>query len=120
MAQLHSEELGNVAANAVDFTASGAIRPRLRVLWIRVQNLDDADAWINLYASAAADVTPGTDRHGPPIHVPASSVQPQPETIPIDALIGGPSFSVFASDSADGTGEPTTGVRVDVAFERVG
>lgn len=111
----HSEALGNVEGTAIEIDLGPSIRPRGRLLWIRVENRDAADAWINLYTDPAADVTPGTDRYGEPIHVSASDES----LIPVDALFSGRYLSIFASSAADGTGAPTTGLRVDVAFERL-
>lgn len=115
MARLHSEALGNVSGSALSIETGSTRNPRARVLWVRVENRDAADAWLNFYRSPAADVTPGTDRYGEPIHIPPSSA---PIVIPLDMLFQD-ELSIFASSAVDGTGAPATGLRVDVEWERL-
>lgn len=114
MATIHAESIDETAANAVEIDTGSTRNPRSRVLWIHAENRDAADVWLNFYAAAAADVTPGTDRYGDPVHIPAS----ESRTIPLDMLFGR-RLSIFASSAADGNGAPVTGVRADVAWERI-
>lgn len=115
MARAHSEALGNTSGTAIGIDTGSTRNPRARALYARVTNLDAADAWLNFYRVDPADVTPGTDRYGPPIHLPASI---EAEKIPLDLQFQD-KLSVFASSAADGTGAPSTGVRIDLVWERI-
>lgn len=120
MTMIRSEALGNAAATALEISVPEVLgRSSAIVRWIRASSLDPVPAWIFLYQTPAADVTPGSDPHGVSLFVPRLiGVQEMPVVIPVDRVFASV-LSIFASSTSDGTGVPVTGVRVEVEWQRI-